>query len=110
MNLNELGEKSPAAIILGKFVNKHNQTLIGLYRTSRPKVFCKKGPRSATLLKRRLWHRCFPVNFAKFLRTSFFTEHLWWLLLKRDTIINFNNLRKHRNENYKKHVWQKNIC
>ena len=23
-----------------------------------------------TLLKKRLWHRCFPVNFAKFLRTS----------------------------------------
>ena len=27
------------------------------------------GP--ATLLKKRLWHRCFPVNFAKFLRTPF---------------------------------------
>ena len=36
---------------------------------------------SATLLKKRLWHRCFPVNFAKFTRTPFFTEHLWWLLL-----------------------------
>ena len=24
---------------------------------------------------------CFPVNFAKFLRTAFFKEHLWWLLL-----------------------------
>ena len=23
------------------------------------------------LLKKRLWHRCFPVTFAKFLRTSF---------------------------------------
>ena len=23
------------------------------------------------LLKKRLWHACFPVNFAKFLRTSF---------------------------------------
>ena len=23
----------------------------------------------------------FPVNFAKFLKTSFLTEHLWWLLL-----------------------------
>ena len=29
------------------------------------------GLRSATLLKKRLWHRCFPVNFAKFLRTPF---------------------------------------
>ena len=27
-----------------------------------------------------LWHSCFPVNFAKFLRISFFTEHLRWLL------------------------------
>ena len=24
-----------------------------------------------TLSKKSLWHRCFPVNFAKFLRTSF---------------------------------------
>ena len=29
------------------------------------------GLRSATLLKKRLWHRCFPVNFAKFLKTPF---------------------------------------
>ena len=35
----------------------------------------------ATLLKKRLWHRCFPLNFAKFLRTLFLTEHLRWLLL-----------------------------
>ena len=39
------------------------------------------GLRCATLLKKRLWHRCFPVNFVKLLRTPFFTEHLWWLLL-----------------------------
>ena len=35
----------------------------------------------ATLLKKRFWHRCFPVNFAKFLRMSFLTEHLRWLPL-----------------------------
>ena len=29
------------------------------------------GLRSATLLKKRLWHSCFPVNFTKFLRTTF---------------------------------------
>ena len=34
------------------------------------------------LFKKRLWHRCFPVNFDKFLRTPFFIEHLCWLLLK----------------------------
>ena len=38
-------------------------------------------PQPVTLLKKRLWHRCFPVNCAKFLRTRFLTEHLWWLLL-----------------------------
>ena len=32
------------------------------------------GLRLATLFKKRLWHRCFPVNFAKFLRTPFFTS------------------------------------
>ena len=25
----------------------------------------------STLLKKSLWHRCFPVNYAKFLRTPF---------------------------------------
>ena len=25
---------------------------------------------------------CFPMNFVKFLRTHFYIEHLWWLLLK----------------------------
>ena len=36
----------------------------------------------ATLLKNRLWHRCFPVNFVKFLRKLFFTEHLWTTSVK----------------------------
>ena len=73
--------------------------------SSRPEVFCKKdvlrnftkftgkhlcrslflgkvaGLKLATLLKKRVWHKCFPVNFANFLRTPFFIEHLWWQLL-----------------------------
>ena len=76
-----------------------------IFRSSHPEMFCKKGVyanfakltgkhlcqslfsnkvtdlRPATLLKKRLWHRCFPMNFAKFTRTLFFTEHLRWLLL-----------------------------
>ena len=33
--------------------------------------------RHATLLKKILWHRCFPVNFVKSLRTPFlYIEHL----------------------------------
>ena len=41
------------------------------------------GLRPTTLLKKRLWHRRFPVNYAKFLKIPFFIEHLWWLLLKK---------------------------
>ena len=32
------------------------------------------GLRPATLLKKRPWHSCFPVNFAKFLRTPFYRQ------------------------------------
>ena len=41
----------------------------------------RHSSRHVTLLKKRLWDWCFPVNFAKFLRTPFFIEHLRWLLL-----------------------------
>ena len=34
------------------------------------------GLRPATLLKKRLWHRCFPVNFVKISKNTFLTEHL----------------------------------
>ena len=67
-------------------------------------MFCKKGVlktfakftgkdlcQSLCLIKlqalapdiKRPWHRCFPVNFAKFIRTSFLTEHLRWPLLSK---------------------------
>ena len=35
------------------------------------KLLCFADLRPATLLKKRLWHRYFPVNFAKFFRTPF---------------------------------------
>ena len=61
------------------------------YRSSRPEVLCTKGVLPATLLKRSLWHRCFPVNFPKFLRTPllifffFFNILLFIKLLVRET-------------------------
>ena len=39
------------------------------------------GLKSATLLKKNLWHRCFPVNFTKFLRTPFLQNTSERLLL-----------------------------
>ena len=78
----------------------------GIGRAICPGLFCKKGVfrnfakfrgkhlcqslffnkvaglrPAATLLKKKLWYRCFPVNFTKFLRTPFLTEDLRWLLL-----------------------------
>ena len=41
--------------------------------------------RSATLLKKRLWHRCFPVNFAKFLKTPFLQNTSGRLVLTQST-------------------------
>ena len=88
-----------------KKFNCQNQKRCPFFRSSRPEVFCKNGVlknfakftekqlcqsiffnkvaglRPATFLKKRFWHRCFPMIFAKFLRTLFLTEHLWWLLL-----------------------------
>ena len=58
------------------------------------------GVRSATLLKNRLWQRCFPGNFVKFLRTALFIEHLWWLLLDRSKFLfqNIQNAQLHKQE------------
>ena len=40
------------------------------------------GIQACNSVKKKLQHRCFPVNIAKFLRTAFFTEQLRWLLLQ----------------------------
>ena len=42
----------------------------------------KQPPSACNFLKKRLWHRYFPVNFAKFLRTPFLQDTSGRLLLK----------------------------
>ena len=49
-------------------------------------IFLILEMRPATLLKKRLWYRCFPVNFVKFLKAIFNIKHLWRLLLKYEQI------------------------
>ena len=49
------------------------------YRT--PLLCNKVFLEACNFMKKRLLHRCFPVNFVKFLRTPFFIEHPWWLPL-----------------------------
>ena len=71
-------------------------------RSTRLEVFCRKGVlrnfakftgkhlRQNLFLnkiaglrtsKKRLCRRCFPVDFAKYIRAPYFTGHLQWLLL-----------------------------
>ena len=52
--------------ILKNFVNSQENT------RARVSFLIKLQLRPATLLKKRLWYTCFPMNFAKFLRTPFF--------------------------------------
>ena len=39
------------------------------------------GLEPCNFIKKRLQHKCFPVNFCEFLRTLMFTEHVRLLLL-----------------------------
>ena len=94
------------------------------FRSSSPEVSCKKGVlrnftkftgkhlcqslffnevtglRPAILLKKRLWHRCFPMNFVKFSRTPFYVGHLWRLLLPLENI-----KETEVSEGIEKHQW-----
>ena len=45
-------------------------------------LFLIKLQASGNFIKKRIQHRRFPLNIEKFLRTAFFIEHLWWLLLQ----------------------------
>ena len=45
--------------------------------------------RPATLLKKRLWRRCFPVNFEKFLR-AIFSQNISGRLILHNNNLNFS--------------------
>ena len=50
-----------------------------------PEVFYKKGVlKKGVFIKKALWHRCFPVNFVKCLRTPFLPNTSGRLLLKTE--------------------------
>ena len=65
----------------GCSVKKFLEILQNSQETTCTRVSFLMKSRAATLLEKRLCHRCFPVNSAKFSRTPFVTEHLWRLLL-----------------------------
>ena len=78
-----------------------------IFRSSGPEVFCKKdvlrnfakflgkhlcqsllfNKGTCNFIKKRLWHRCFSVNFAKIFKSFFLKEHLRCLLLKFKVVL-----------------------
>ena len=40
------------------------------------------GLKPTNLLKKKLWNKCVPVNFVKFLKAPISIENFSWLLLK----------------------------
>ena len=61
--------------VLGNFPKFTGKHLCRVY------FLIKLQARPANLLRRRLWHMCFPVNFEKFLRTPFLQNTSGGLLL-----------------------------
>ena len=76
--------QQPGAVVRRCFVEK---VLFEILQDSRENTLCH-GPfliklqgAGLQLYQKRLWHRCFSVNFVNFLKAHFFTENLRWLLL-----------------------------
>ena len=59
-----------------KFTEKHQRQSLFF------SLFCSSATSARNFIEKRLWHRCFPVNFLKFLRTSFPQSTSGQLLLK----------------------------
>ena len=102
---------------------EHNTANI---RSSYPEVFCRNSALKnfakftavleslfnkiaglGSLLKERVQHRCFPVNFAKYSRTTIFTEHHWWPHLKYTDCIWFSYLARNSFDGKPKHFTNK---
>ena len=65
-----MSEAATAGVLLKKVVLKTSQNLQeGTF--ARSFFIDKVAGKPATLLKKRLWHRCFPVNFEKSLKKTF---------------------------------------
>ena len=80
-----LKQKQSSRGVLEKCVLKHFEKLTG--KPLCQSLFLNKiaGLWPETLIKKKPWQRCFPVNIAKFLKNTFFIEHLRCLpLVKLD--------------------------
>ena len=68
--------KTSVLKIVTKFTGKHLRQSLSFNKIP-------GQARPATLLKKRLWHRCFPVKFVRFSRTPFLQNTTGQLLLEK---------------------------
>ena len=83
--------KKNSEVFCKKGVLKNFAKFTGKYLCQSLPESVPEASRPTTSLKKRLWYRCFIVNFAKFLRTGFLKEHLRWLLLFIEDAIPLRN-------------------
>ena len=63
-------------------------------RSSHRRCSKRKGLWPVTFLKKRLWHRCFPVNYAKFIKRVFYRTRLGTASVQLNFLSNiFQSLR-----------------
>ena len=75
------GQKQPPEVFYKKGVLKNFAKFPGKH-LCQSLFFNKAAGLPGTLLKKILWHRCFPVNFTKFSRIYFLQNTSGQLLLK----------------------------
>ena len=83
-------QKQPLEVLCKKRCSKKIRKIHRKISVPESLFLIKLQAMPAILLKKRLWHRCFPVNFAKFLRRPFFNEYL------QTTSENETDLKEHK--------------
>ena len=71
VHITSVGQKQPPEVFCKKGVLKNFAKFTGKSTCARVSFLIKLTYRPAILLKKKHWHRCFPVNFVKVLRSSF---------------------------------------
>ena len=77
-------QKQPSEVFYKNDVLQNFAKFIGNHMYQSPFFSKIADLRCTALLKTRLWHRCFPVNFTKFLRRTFLKNIFGRLLLTFD--------------------------
>ena len=68
----------------GAYKRKCSTIVLPKLETNKPQK--NQSYPEVNFIKKQLWHRCFPMNFIKFLRILLYTEHLWWLFLLQEHV------------------------